>query len=202
MQTALESWSALEKPGFSADRNDTARYPCTVLCDGEEVQLRYMAATDQFAILAFARALSPHDLLFLRRDITQPKVVIAWIDEMAAGKITSIIAIRGGVVVGCAALVRDEFSWSAHVGDVRIAVTPEMRGRGLGRVLAHQVLKLARNMNLRKLTAQMTDDQHTAISIFEGLGFQREALLRRHVRDRNGVEHDIAILSFDLVGEA
>lgn len=73
-----------------------------------------------------------------------------------------------------------------------------MRGKGLGRVLAQQALAIGLGMKLRKLTAQMTQDQQGAISMLEGLGFRREALLLHHVRDRNGAEHDIAMLSLDL----
>ena len=198
MQHAVDSRS-LPPRSASDPASDTSRsYPRTVSCEGEDVQLRTMKATDQQAVLAFARSLPTHDLLFLRRDITQPKVVAAWAKEVAQGAIASVLALRDGAVVGCLALVRDEFSWSAHVGDVRVAVTPEMRGKGLGRLLAQETLMLARGLSLRKLTAQMTVDQHGAISVFESLGFRNEALLRDHVVDRDGREHDIAILSRDL----
>jgi hypothetical protein len=46
------------------------------------VVLRPMLAGDRVAILAFANALPPHDLLFLRRDITQPDVVDEWVRDV------------------------------------------------------------------------------------------------------------------------
>jgi hypothetical protein len=34
--------------------------------------------------------------------------------------------------------------------------------------------------------------------VFEGLGFRGEALMRDHVRDRDGTKYDIVILSHDV----
>jgi L-amino acid N-acyltransferase YncA len=173
-------------------------YPRTVLCDGIELEIGYMSAAQQASLLAFARALPSHDLLFLRRDITQPKVLAAWIEAIAQGSIISLVALRGSQVVGCTALIRDEFSWSPHVGELRIAVAADMRGKGLGRLLAQESFMLALELGLEKLVAYMTVDQRGAIAIFESLGFRGEAMLRDHVKDREGRKHDLAILSHDV----
>jgi RimJ/RimL family protein N-acetyltransferase len=44
----------------------------------------------------------------------------------------------------------------------------------------------------------MTVDQKGAIALFEGLGFSPEAVLRDHVRDRDGRKHDLVVLSHDV----
>ena len=173
-------------------------YPRTVPCEGGEVELRYMAAGDEDAVVAFAQSLPSHDLLFLRRDITQPKVVAAWIRDIEQGTITSLLALHKGELVGCSALVRDEFSWSPHVGDIRVVVGQQTRGKGVGRCLTQETFALALAMGLEKLTAQMTVDQRGAIAVFESLGFRGEALLRDHVRDRDGTKYDIVVLSHDV----
>src|SRR6266478_5758216 len=46
-------------------------YPREVSLEGTRVNLREMASGDRDVALAFARSLPVHDLLFLRRDITQ-----------------------------------------------------------------------------------------------------------------------------------
>ena len=51
---------------------------------------------------------------------------------------------------------------------------------------------------VEKLTAQMTPDQIGSVMLFESLGFRAEALLKDHVRDRNGRSHDLAILAHDI----
>ena len=174
------------------------RYPRTVELSGNRIEMRLMTPADEQAVLAFARTLPVHDLLFLRRDITQPKVLSAWIKELEAGTITSLLALKGGQLLGCSAVVRDQHSWSPHVGELRVLLSPEQREKGLGRALIQESFILALSQGLEKLTAQMTADQQAAIAVFEGLGFRAEALLRDHVRDGGGTKHDIVILSHDV----
>ena len=181
------------------NRESRRSYPKTLSCDGEELELRYVEPADREAVLAFARGLPTHDLLFLARDITRPKVVSAWIREIEQGTIASLLALRGNAVVGCAAVVCDDFaSWSLHVGEIRVLVSPELRGQGLGRLLAQECFVLALSMGLEKLTAQMPVDQQAAISMFHSLGFSVEAFLCDHVKDRDGVKYDIVVLSHDV----
>jgi len=89
-------------------------------------------------------------------------------------------------------------SWSRHVGELRVLVGPALRGAGLGRQLIQESFLLALELELDKLCAQMTIDQRGAIAVFEELGFRAEALLRNHVKDRDGTSHDLAVLSHDV----
>ena len=173
-------------------------YPRTMACDGGDVELRLLTPADEAAILAFAQKLSTHDLLFLRRDISQPKVVAAWMEATRNGAIVSVLATRHGAVLACATIVRDDLSWSRHVGELRVLVDPAVRGIGLGQKLTQEAFAIALDMGLEKLMAQMTVDQRGAIGVFEGLGFRAEALLHDHVKDRDGKTHDIVILSHDV----
>jgi L-amino acid N-acyltransferase YncA len=177
---------------------ETNSYPRRVRCMGTELELRIMTDGDSQAVLEFAAALPPHDLIFLHRDIRNPKVVAAWIGQIARGTITSVLALKDGAVRGCAAIVQDELSWSPHVGDIRVVVSEDMRGSGLGRLLVQDALALAVSRGLEKLTARMTPDQRGAIAVFQELGFHGEALLRDHVRDAAGATHDIVIFSLDV----
>jgi RimJ/RimL family protein N-acetyltransferase len=176
----------------------SSRYPRTVDLAGSEVELRLMTGDDEALVLEFARSLPSHDLLFLSRDITQPKVLSAWVKELEAGSITSLLAFGDGRLLGCTAVVRDELSFSPHVGDLRVLLAPDQRQKGLGRLLIQESFLLALGQGLEKLTAHMTPDQQGAISVFEGMGFRAEALLRDHVRDASGAKHDIVILSHDV----
>ena len=172
----------------------------TVTLGGKPISLRPFVRDDAEAIVAFAAKMPLHDLLFLSRDIREPRVVSAWLDQAENGQITSTLALDAqGAILGCTALVRDEYSWSRHVGDVRLLLLPEGRGTGLGRVLAEHCIATARALGLAKLTVRMTPDQGAALKVFEDMGFRPEALLRDHVQDSDGVTHDIAIMALDLM---
>jgi len=173
-------------------------YPRTVACGGADVEIARMTAADRSALVAFVAALPPQDLLFVRRDLAHPKVLDAWMRSLESGQMTSLVARNAGAMVGCTAIVVDELSWSKHVGELRVLVSPEWRGRGLGRVLIQECFAQALERGLKKLIAQMTLDQRAAVAVFEELGFRAEALLAGHVADRDGRLHDLVLLSHDV----
>ena len=179
--------------------DNTHTYPCNIDCAGSRIELAMMAPQDKEKVLDFARTLPENDLLFMRRDIRQPKVVAAWSDLIAQRRLASLLAWSGGEVVGCAALIIDPLSWSPHVGELRVVVSRKMRGIGLGRVLIQEAFLIALSKNLEKLVAQMTVDQQGAIAVFESIGFRGEALMRNHVKGADGRKHDIVLLSHDVV---
>ncbi|HMO44569.1 MAG TPA: GNAT family N-acetyltransferase [Rubrivivax sp.] len=157
-----------------------------------------MTSADRGALAALVAALPAHDLLFVPRDLGHPKVIDAWMRALDDGTLTSLAARDGGAMVACTAIVTDELSWSRHVGELRVLVSPAWRGKGLGRVLIQECFAQALALGLKKLVAQMTTDQRAAIGVFEELGFRAEALLAGHVADRDGKLHDLVLLGHDV----
>ena len=176
----------------------TRTYPRTVACGDAQVEIARMTAGDRAALVAFVATLAPQDLLFVPRDLGHPKVVDAWMRSIDAGELVSLAARSDGKMVGCTAIFVDELSWSKHVGELRILVGPAWRGRGLGRTLIQECFAQALELGLAKLIAQMTVDQRAAIAVFEELGFRAEALLSKHVADRDGKQHDLVLLAHDV----
>ena len=82
-----------------------------------------------------------------------------------------------------------------HVAELRVLVAPMARGKGVGRRLTEEALRIAWAAGIEKVVAQMTPDQKQAIGVFRTLGFQPEALFRAHVRGRDGERHDLVMLS-------
>ena len=103
-------------------------------------------------MLAFAQKLPTHDLLFLPRNISEPKVLAAWIHEIERGDIVSLLAMKGETVVGCGTLVRDRHSWSQHVGEIRMVVSQDVRGQGVERALSQETFALALGAGLERST--------------------------------------------------
>lgn len=182
----------------AAQRAQLLPLPVTMTVGELQVTLRRLERADREAILEFARALAPHDLLFLRRDITQPDQVDAWLQDIEEGYATSVGAFDGGGLAGYSTVGRDRMTWAAHVAEVRVLVAERARGQGLGWLLTEQAFAIAREMGIRKIMAQMTTDQRAAIAVFRRMGFEPEAVLRNQVLDRDGRLHDLKIMSLDV----
>jgi len=178
----------------------TRRYPRELPVEGGTVTLRLMEPSDRDAILEFARHLPHDDLLFLRLDITSPEGMVEWINNVQAGRTVTVLAEQGGKVVGYASIHHNDAMWNRHLGEIRVNVGAEFRKQGLGRRLVDEVFAIARDIGLRKITAQMTPDQKGARVTFERLGFRPEALLADFVVDRDGRTRDLLIMTHDLAG--
>jgi L-amino acid N-acyltransferase YncA len=176
-------------------------YPRTVALDDKtEITLRLMTASDADRIMAFARALPEQDLLFLRADITDPRIVAQWVQNIAAERTVTVVAEAGGNLAGYVSLHYNQVTWQRHLGEIRIQVGLPYRSHGLGRILAGEIFGVARDLCLRKIVAQMTVEQKGAIATFERLGFHPEALLQDFVIDRAGRTHDRVVMSYDVEG--
>lgn len=178
------------------------RYPRHIQCGGSQIEIARMTSADRDALVAFSTSLPEHDLLFLSRDVTEPKVIDAWMRALDSGDISSLVARDGEVILGHTAIFIDRLSWSRHVGELRVLVSPAGRGRGLGRALVRECFAQALEQGLTKLVAQMTTSQRAAIAVFEEMGFRAEALLEKHVADREGRRHDLVVLSHDVTAAA
>jgi len=178
-------------------------YPKSVtLPSGSTVEIRQMTTEDRSAMLAFARSLPQEDLLFLRVDLTEERVVDDWISNLETGRSTSLVVYDGQGLIGYATVHTNTAPWTRGVGEIRVNVSPAYRGKGLGRILTAQIFDLARRLGLRKLVANMTSDQHGAQAAFRRLGFVPEALLADYVEDRNGMPRDMVIMSYSIDGHS
>ena len=102
--------------------------------------------------------------------------------------------------MGYATVHRTKARWTRRVGEIRVNVAADYRARGLGRVLTSEIFDLARELDLKKLMANMTTDQRGAQAAFRRLGFVTEALLADFVEDAKGTSRDLIIMSYDIDG--
>jgi ribosomal protein S18 acetylase RimI-like enzyme len=157
------------------------------------MEYRPIEPGDEPALQRFFARIPESDRTFLKEDVEDPTVVADWSRPEAA----RVIAVDGGEVVGSVAVV-PLHGWSSHVGEVRLVVDPEQRGRGIGRELARHALKDAVQLGLSKLIVDVISDQTALIGMFRTLGFEPEALLADHVRDRSGELRDLMVLANDV----
>src|SRR4051794_11633654 len=157
------------------------------------MEFRPIAAGDEPALQRFFARIPEADRTFLKEDVDDPDIAAAWARPGSA----RTIAVDAGEVVGSVAVV-PLHGWSSHVGEVRLVVDPEQRGRGIGRGLARQAVIDAVDLELKKLVVEVIADQTALIGMFRALGFDAEALLADHVRDRNGEVRDLLVLANDV----
>jgi ribosomal protein S18 acetylase RimI-like enzyme len=157
------------------------------------MEYRPIEPGDEPALTRFFARIPEGDRTFLKEDVEDPGVVADWSRPGAA----RVIALDGGEVVGSVAVV-PLHGWSSHVGEVRLVVDPEHRGRGIGRELARRAVVDSVELGLAKLVVDVISDQTALIGMFRALGFEPEALLADHVRDRSGELRDLMVLANDV----
>ncbi len=124
-------------------------------------------------------------------DVFEPGLIQGWLSDSRARR---AVAVDDGTVVGYVAVL-PQVGWSSHVGSLRVVVDPAARGKGVGRALARYGLLASLDLGLAKTVVEVVVDAVPAIGMFEAIGFEPEALLRDHVRDKGGELHDLVVLA-------
>lgn len=141
-------------------------------------------------LIALFRQVPERDLTFIKEEVSDPDLIRSWPDTPG-----QLVALDGDSVVGYA-LLRPLSGWSDHVCELRVIVHPQSRGQGVGRALAQRALKDALEGGKRKVMVELAAEQEGAQAMFTGLGFTGEALLRDHIRDREGTLRDLVVLAY------
>ena len=170
------------------------------LRSGQTITLRPMVREDEEELHDFFRRLAPEDRLFLKDDVTDPKVIHSWAESLDYNRVIPILAEHEERIIGDATLHRSRYGWSTHVGEIRLVTDPTFRHQRLGRILAREIFFLALVLKLDKVVAQMMEDQAGAVHVFAALGFEQEAVLKNYVRDLEGKHHNLIIMSQDVIG--
>jgi ribosomal protein S18 acetylase RimI-like enzyme len=155
------------------------------------VDIRPIHTGDGDALIAFFGRIPEGDRTFFKEDVAEQGLVEGWVVDERDRR---LLAVDGESVVGYVAIVPG-VGWSSHVGEVRLVVEPDYRGRHLGSALAYRGLQEALAMGLSKVIVEVVADQVPTIALFQGLGFEAEAVLADHVRDATGRFHDLILLS-------
>lgn len=166
----------------------------------QTVTIRAMTADDRDSVLVFARSLPEEDLLFLSLDITDPAIVDQWVRDLEMGRVATLVAESNGAIVGYASLIHNQLRWMRHMGEIRIQLSPVLRGCGLGKLLVNEIVTFGHQIGLRKVIARMPTEQRGAVQVFDRLGFKAEALLADHVIDAQDRTHDLIVMSHDVTG--
>ena len=147
---------------------------------------------------AFAGSIPDRDKGFMDPFLFYQVAVNSWTQATPARRIAAIdMDDDGERIVGLVTVIPGS-GWQRHVGEFRIVVLPDERGRGVGRALIERGLALAADLDLRKVTIEIVASNDSGLALFERHGFVREALLARHVRDGDGQLQDLVLMSHEL----
>lgn len=157
--------------------------------------LRPMQVDDEAELTAFFSRIPVDERQLFKEDVTSPAVIQGWIRNLDYGNVLPLLVLDGSRIVSDATLHRDRRGWSRHVGEIRIALDPGYRGRGLARTLVQEFTALAPRMGVAILNAYVLDAQKDAQGLFDAAGFLQMATLPQHAVDLAGKVHDVLIYS-------
>lgn len=160
------------------------------------MEIRPLAPELADAVHAFFSRVPESDHSSFAEDVFEPGLMQSWLMDERGRR---AVALDGDRVVGYVAVL-PLVGWSSHVGSLRLVVDPAARGKGVGRALARHGLLTGLELGLTKLVVEVVADAEPAIGMFQALGFEPEALLRDHVRDKQGDLRDLVVLSHLVEG--
>lgn len=169
------------------------------LNDGTDVEIRPLAPGDGDALLSLFQQVPEEDLYYLKDTVTDPEVIDGWTQDINLERVIPIEALIGERVIADATLHRSRVFARKHVGELRIVVDPEFRGRGLGRRLMRELLDIAAELDLYRVVMELVPDREdAAIEVAERMGFSRVATLPARIRDYFGSYKDLVVLEIPL----
>lgn len=169
-----------------------------MLKDGTRVLLRPMVPDDVEGLLEMYQAADPRDLVALRSDVTDRAVIQRWAETLDYGRVLPLLATVNKAVVGNATLHRRDGPYR-HIGEIRIFLTREFRGRGLGTEVLKVLIDLARKEGLHQLRAEVFASHPKVIRAFETLGFQRICTFEDYFMMPDNKTEDIVLLMMRLL---
>ncbi len=161
--------------------------------DGARVLLRPMTTDDEKGLVQLYTSAQPEDLRSLRDDVTDPAVIHTWVQELDYSRVLPLLAVINERVVGNATLHRRRGPYQ-HIGEVRIFLSKDFRGRGLGTEMLKTLIELARKEGLHWLQAEVFASRPKVIRAFESLDFEQQCTLEDYFMLPDGQTEDIVIL--------
>jgi phosphinothricin acetyltransferase len=108
-----------------------------------------------------------------------------------------MIALSGDRIVGTSTLHLHQGP-SRHVGEVRIYLAKEVRGKGLGVRLFQGIIEIAKRRNLYILEARVIRDQVHVVRAFHNVGFTTKCVLEDFYMLPNGDLRDVDFMVMHL----
>ena len=187
----------MENPAF------LRRFPrIATLNDGQQVTIRPLQSDDDTALHQFFLRVPEEDRFYLNNDVTSPEVIRGFTGNISLDVAIPLVAVSGDKIIADSTLHRSRRASRRHVGELRIVVDPDYRGRGLGARLIDELIQLGVDLGLERLAFELVDRREMpAIQAASAAGFEQVAVLEGRVRDMYGIMQDLVILEMPLEEE-
>ncbi len=153
-------------------------FPKTVsLKDGTPITLRPLVAEDEAGLIRLFAGATEKDLMFLRDNVTDPRVVRRWCENLDYARVLPIVAEVGGEIVAEATLHQKPTGPYPDVAKYRMYVREDFRNRGLSLVMLNQAVETARDLGIAKIIMEIFAGESGLIAAAERHGFIRESIL-------------------------
>jgi GNAT superfamily N-acetyltransferase len=172
------------------------------LKDGTVVLLRPMVKADRKGLGDFFIRLTPSVLQYVRNDVTDPKVLDKWFDQLNYDRVFPLLALKDEKVMANASLHRVSYGWRKHLATVRIVVDPALHGKGLGTLMINELVDLAQEFGIEKLMVEFPLKAQEALAMFKKAGFSPRGVIEGLMKDRHGEDLDIVIMVMDVAAYA
>lgn len=121
-----------------------------------------------------------------------------WLRDDAGGRYPILVAEVDGTIAGWARL----YAWSnrcayARAAENAVYVHADHRGKGVGRALLAELIRLAPERNVHVLLARIVEGNPASLALHEALGFTPIGLMRR-VGEKFGRVLDVRLLERQL----
>ncbi len=160
------------------------------LKDGARILLRPLTKDDRQALLDFFLPVSMEERRGFRHDVSDPKLVNSWIDDLDYDKVFPLVAVAGNRIVGNTTLHFHEGP-ARHRAEVRIFLAKDFRQRGLGVRMLQGLIELARRRSLYLMEVFIISDSTQLIRAFHNAGFESKCVFEDYFMLPDGGLKDI-----------
>ncbi len=147
------------------------------LKDGSKATLRLLVSEDADKLVALFVDISYADLRELRDNVLDERVPRRWCRHINYERVLPVVAEVDGRLVADATLHRRATAPVETVAKFRTYVHPSFRHRGLGTAMLNEMMGIARDLGVKTLVVELFVDQIRLISMLEGYGFKRQAVV-------------------------
>ncbi len=164
----------------------------STLINGETVVFRFLEKRDESALRELFDALPDEEVELLRDDVRDPEVVSGWIRHLDDGNVLPLLAVEEDTdrTAGMSSLHFMKGVYR-HIADVRVVVSKDHRKLGLGSALIKELIRIANQIGLFYLRAEILTDSHLAVKAFRQLGFETACTLDSYFLSRQGMVRDV-----------